>query len=332
MPRRTIVDGLREDQQKKGSRICVPDAGRRVGFVFSTKERVEFTRRTLAALDQDGGFDLVWLDGSDSLEARELPHACALHNARLVETHLDVRGGPDRAICFGLRLLLDLGYDFCGLIENDVVLSPGWFSTLLELFRLAANEGLAVGAATVRNFTSRVLEYRARYTINWNIGAGMILFSRPAAQIVVNEYPNLIATARELNRFYGELCGADLRGTWDLWTGRIDRRMSPDWAYDMALYRRGMTCVGSIPSLAEDLEFTVEQRRTVYVGPSQTGAGLQHPQVTRFRLFCMRLSTPLFWAAWGILRRMPSLFWWLKLITPEPSPRRANANGASATS
>ena len=327
----TIIDRLRKNQQEKGSRICVPDACSRVGFAFSTKERVDFTRRALAALDQHGGFDLIWLDGSDSVEARELPRACALQNARLVETHLDVRGGPDRAICFGLRRLLDLGYDFCGLIENDILLSPGWFPTLLELFHLAADEGLAVGAATVRNFASRVLDYRARYTINWNIGAGMILFSRSAAQIIVNEYPNLVATTRQLARFYAELCGVDLRGSWDLWAGRIDRRLSPDCGYDMALYRRGMACVGSIPSLAEDLEFTVDQRGTGYVRSSQTGAGMQYPPLARLRLFCMRLSTPIFWAAWGLLRGVPSLLWWLKSVTPEPPSQKASANGTSTT-
>jgi len=309
MTSRTIIDRIRKHQQDKGSTICLPDAHSRIGFAFSTKERVDFSRKTLAALDFEGGFDLIWIDGSDSLEARELPRVYAFRNTRLVETHLDVRGGPDRAICFGLRRLLDLGYDYCGLIENDVILSPGWLSTLLKLFHYAAEEGLAVGAATVRNFTSRVLEYRGHYTINWNIGAGMVLFSRSAARIVVNEYPGLATTARELNRFYGELCGVDLRGIWDLWAGRIDRRLSPDWGYDMALYRAGLASVGSIPSLTRELEHgaCAEDRATTWVTDQRSSARAEHPMLRLGFLWWLRLSIPLFSFAWSFLNRSPWL-------------------------
>src|SRR5215831_15945439 len=108
----------------------------KVGFIFSTKERVDLSRRSLGSIDSDSGFDLIWLDGSTSEEARRLPESIKLQKTRLVEVHLDVKGGPDAAIRYGLRRLLALGYDYCGLIENDLEFVPGWFSRLMELFRL----------------------------------------------------------------------------------------------------------------------------------------------------------------------------------------------------
>src|SRR5678816_4559553 len=120
----------------------------KVGFIFSSKERVDLSRRSLSSIDSDSGFDLIWLDGSTSQEARRLPESITLRKTRLVEVHLDVTGGPDAAIKYGLHRLLALGYDYCGLIENDIEFVPGWFSRLMELFQLAETNDLQVGAAS----------------------------------------------------------------------------------------------------------------------------------------------------------------------------------------
>ncbi len=44
--------------------------GLRIGFAFSTRDRVEFTRRSLASIDTDEGFDRLWVDGSVTPEGR----------------------------------------------------------------------------------------------------------------------------------------------------------------------------------------------------------------------------------------------------------------------
>ena len=150
----------------------------KVGFAFSSKDRVELSRRSLQSIDSDGGFDLIWIDGSTSEEGRRLPESTNLRNTRLVELHLDVKGGPDVAIRFGLRRLLALGYDYCGLIENDIEFVPGWFSRLMQLFKLGEIDGLQVGAATTRTFLSRTLTIQSQYARLWNIGAGVVLFTR----------------------------------------------------------------------------------------------------------------------------------------------------------
>lgn len=302
--RKSVIPILKEIQKKKGLVPQVPKETDRVGFAFSTKNRVEFTLQSLDSIDQEKGFDLIWVDGSETKEGRELPKRYKFKNVCLKEYHLDIRGGPDEAIKFGLRRLLDLGYDWCGLIENDIVFNPGWFKRLMELFHLAKKDGLVVGAATVRNYETRVIEYCSNYTINWNIGAGMILFSRKAAQLILNEYPTHPITARKIYRFYAELFGIDLRGVWELWGGFIDRQMSMDWEYEMILYKKGLACVGSIPSfVTNDLGVDIKKAlRTNYVTSERSNLGIAYPLITGNSLKLIQLTDP-FFSLSDIMRR-----------------------------
>jgi hypothetical protein len=229
----------------------------KVGFVFSTKDRVDFTLRSLASIDTDSGFDLIWVDGSNTCEGKAVPESVTLRKARLLEIQYNVGGGPDSAIGFGLRRLLNLGYDYCGLIENDVLFQPGWFYKLMNLFEAADEYGFTVGAATVRNVESRVLLYRQQYTINWNVGAGMILFTRKAARVVLATYGP--TTARKLAAFYRARFGIDLGNVWELWMDQEDRYLGCDWAYCMHLFSHGMISVGSIPSMASNIDCDMEK-------------------------------------------------------------------------
>jgi hypothetical protein len=156
----SILDSLRSLQAARQPAVCRPRPGDRIGFAFSSRDRFVFTLRTLKTIDSEGGFDVVWNDGSEGREVPELSRYFVFRNARLAEVNYGVKGGADAAICFGLRRLLDLGYDYIGLIENDILLGPGWFPTLLSLFESAAVDGLTVGAASVLGYQSRVLEYR----------------------------------------------------------------------------------------------------------------------------------------------------------------------------
>jgi hypothetical protein len=250
----------------------------RVGFALSSKHRVPFTRQTLEAMDADGGYDLVWNDGSEEPEARALPKNFHFRSARLVEVNYDVRGGPDRRICFGLERLLTLGYEYVGLIENDIVMQPGWFHRLMNLFELAAADGIVCGAATVRSYEGRVIEHRGGYSINWGTGAGMILFSRLAAQVILRQYANLRMSVRAMNAFYSKLFRIKLK----MWcqdhagrTAKDDDWMTFDWGYTPMLYTHGFASVGSIPSLARDLEFPLGHHLPgEYVRPERINAGL----------------------------------------------------------
>src|SRR5690349_21655153 len=109
---------------------------------LSTKDRVPKTLEAIGALAFDGAFDLLWLDGSATEEGRQLPDLLAPSLDSLREIHHDVTGGPDAAIFTALARMVALGYPYCGLIENDVKLAPGWFDTVMALFDVGAADGL----------------------------------------------------------------------------------------------------------------------------------------------------------------------------------------------
>ncbi len=287
-------------RQPKG-KIKLPTKNSKVGFLFSTKDRADFSVRSLRTMDTEKGFDIVWIDGSDTEKGKELPDNYKFRCARLKEAHLNIRGGPEKAAKFGLERLLDLGYDYCGSLENDNLFKPGWFRLLLNTFKYASGEGISAGAATVRNYNSRVLEFRKRYTINWNMGAGMVLFTRKAAEIILDNYPkgrwSLIS--RKLTRFYGENFGIDISANeeWKgLFKGHIikEARFSPDWGFAMHLYENGLSSVGSIPNFVKDIGSDVKnQLHTRYVSKKDSGRGLTFPPISKSSLIRLSLSEPL---------------------------------------
>ena len=134
----------------------------RVAFLFTTKDRPDLTLRSLRSIDLCGGFDLIWVDGSTTAAGKAFPHSVHLKNCRIAELHQGVRPrrtdkrfrrlattlGSDTAIHFGMSRALELGYDYCGIIENDIEFQPGWFPKLMELVDLGRRDGFEVGAVT----------------------------------------------------------------------------------------------------------------------------------------------------------------------------------------
>jgi hypothetical protein len=308
---------------------------------MNTMDRVDFTLRTLAGIDTESGFDLVWSDGSRTAAGRDLVKSYQTRNVPIVERNLDIGGGAAKANHYALKRVVELGYDYCGMIENDVVLEPGWFGKLMGTLEEAAQEGVAVGAATVRTYESRVLEYRRGYALMWNAGWGMILFPRSVAQLVVDQYysfwaPNAdnflsyrkapgsrLVSAKSIRRFYAEVFGLDLAGAWELFGGLPDRPLEVDWAFAPFLYRRGYASVGSIPNLALDLEYDVEFfLKTKYVGTDKSSMGLVWPSVRLGSLWWMRLSDPFFEACWSLLRASPNLYRTILALYRRWRPRR----------
>jgi hypothetical protein len=253
----------------------------KVGFALSTRDRFVYTLRTMKALDAEGGFDLIWNDGSERNEVPELSRYFAFRNARLVEVNYGVKGGADAAICFGLRRLLELGYDFVGLIENDVLLSPGWLAAIREAFESATAAGVTVGAVSALGYQSRVLEYRKNYSVDWARGAALVLFTREVARLLLENYSSLEMTSQEIRGFYAERFGVALHvPEWAVGGRWMDGPMTLDWGYAPLLYSHGYACIGTIPSFARDLEFDVRTvLRTDYVRAEQSASGLAHPQI-----------------------------------------------------
>jgi len=59
-----ILDVIRSLQKRNKTKPRAPKRGDRIGFSFSSKDRYLFTLQTLKSLDTEGGFDLIWNDGS----------------------------------------------------------------------------------------------------------------------------------------------------------------------------------------------------------------------------------------------------------------------------
>ena len=172
-----------------------------------------------------------------------------------------------------------------GLIDNDLLFLPVWFSHLLKVFSLGAAEGIACGSATARSFESHVLEYRNAYSVQADIGADMVLFWRPAAEIIMELYQNpnsLQMTTHSWQKFYADLFGVDLQKFAPFWAYPPNQpvRCTLDWGYTPSLYLNGYASLGTIPTYATDLEFEVESFfHTKYVSEGRSKAGVNYPRV-----------------------------------------------------
>lgn len=281
-----IIDVLRSLQKRNKIKPRVPTSRDRIGFALSTRDRYLFTLQTVQSLDTESGFDLIWNDGSVERGVPALAQNFNFQNARLVEVNYGVTGGAECAVCFGLSRLLELGYDYVGLIENDILFRPGWFSALMKLFTLGAEEGIVCGSATARSFESHVLEYRSGYGVQCDIGAGMVLFSRAAAEIIVDLYSHpssLQMTTHSWRKFYADLFGLDLREFAPFWALPREKPYpcTLDWGYTPSLYLRGYASLSTIPSYAVDLEFDVETFfHTRYVSGKKNSAGAAYPRIS----------------------------------------------------
>jgi hypothetical protein len=247
------------------SRALFERARHRICFSLSTKDRVDQTREAIAGLAGAGDFDLLWFDGSTSDAGRALPDQLAPSLAALREIHTDVRGGPDVAILTALVRMLALEYDHVGLLESDIGHAPGWFAAMMAAFDHGAADGLAVGAVTTRAYARRILYHRQRYAVTMVSGAGMILFTREAAALIVRHYRTTSGT--EINDWLKFVSGKDRAkiGEGADQPTAPDTRTSSDLYYETLLQQHGLCVLGTAPAYARDLEREAET--LAFLGP-----------------------------------------------------------------
>lgn len=245
----------------------------KIGFIFSTKDRVEFSKKTLEGIDVPGSnFDLIWVDGSDTKEGRLLPERTKFQHCNLAEVYYGMGAEYDKApISFGLKYLIQHNYDYCGFIENDIRFEKNWFIELMKLFDLGKGDNLEVGAVTAKVWASRVLRYEHNYVTIFNLGAAMVLFTTKAVKIIYNKLycgdnPRYVY-AKELQEFYLNKFGIDIRkNSWELFMRAENRHLSRDWGYAMELSKHELSSLGTIPSLAFDMEYDIKEKwHTHYV-------------------------------------------------------------------
>ena len=154
--------------------------------------------------------------------------------AAVCELHQNVVGGPDCAIMYSLQILQKHSYDLVILIENDVLLSDGWFEAMWGSIRQAQAAGFKVGAATVRVFDRRVLSFNDTYCLMLNSGAGLIALTPAAIDIVLENYRTV--DGAEFIRHIRQLTGKDVSATVEFVPSQ---RLSVDFLFDLMLYLHG---------------------------------------------------------------------------------------------
>lgn len=218
---------------------------KKTAIAFTSKNRVALTEQTLARVRDIPGLALFWLDGSTEIDAVQY----LIRNGATVDKLIPkATGGPDRAIVRALTEMLGspVGYDYVGIVENDVLLDDGWFEPTMELFNYSRTEGLPVGAVSARAYHDRVLIQRDGYAVMHNVGAGHVMFSRNAAQIILNNFRT--GWWPENRRVFAGLSGIDIAKFAAF--GFEGSFITGDWSWDTILASHGFATVALTPSKA----------------------------------------------------------------------------------
>lgn len=239
----------------------------KLALAYSTKDSVELTKQTIMpVIDCTSVAAIYWVDGSSTPEGQRL---AADYRASKFSYSAGIIGGADAAIVYKLSKLLNAPnkYAYIGLIENDVLLDEDWFAPTMALFAEGKRDGLEVGAVSPRSYADRILIQRDGYAVMHNLGAGVVIFTREAAEIVLRTmrtcwWPDSV-------KLFAQLSGIDLR-TYAAFRGN-EQFTSTDWLWDTMLAKHGLASlaltpakvqmIGQVPPLAEQgLELTVDPR------------------------------------------------------------------------
>lgn len=214
----------------------------KIAISFLTKDRAELSRQSIQPLCQPNKFDLFWCDGSATEAGRNFQ--TSHYESEAFRLYGNVRGGAGAAIVFALTKMLEGGYEYLGLCENDVLCDPDWFDRTFGLFQRGLEDGLQVGAVTARCYEDRVLFQRDGYAVLHNTGAGLILFSRAAARLVLDHFRS--GWTIDNRRVFCQLSGVDIGPFWAFRGG--DHALVADWHFDTVLAAHGYASLALTPS------------------------------------------------------------------------------------
>lgn len=214
----------------------------KLALAYSTKDQVELTEQTFPVL-RDGQHALFWGDGSREHAGQQYYRK---NCSSSTEGNGRLYGGADAAIVWKLSKMLaaEQNYTHIGLIENDVLLDPDWLEPTLELFEKGKADGLDVGAVSPRSYVDRVLIQRDGYAVMHNIGAGAIIFTREAAEIVLHSFRT--HWWPDNRKLFAQLSGIDL-ATYAAFGGN-EQFVTTDWGWEAQLARHGLASLALTPA------------------------------------------------------------------------------------
>jgi len=250
----------------------------KVAICFMTKDRVELSRKTLPALVGGLGksetmkplpFDLWMIDGSATDEGRRYPLEI-VNQAKAdsgIHVRHNVRGGPDAAVAYAVTECLAHGYEYIGIVENDVLLPNSWFYDTMALFDRARDAGFDAGAVSPRCYEDRILFQRDGYAVCHNLGFGCVIWSRQAARLMLENMRT--SWTLENRRVFMDLAGVDIGTYWAFRTG--EHMLCADWGVDRVLAAHGLASLALVPSKIEmigQVPPLAEQGLTIATGES----------------------------------------------------------------
>lgn len=215
----------------------------KLAIAYSTKDKTEQTEQTALVLLRQWprNFVFYWIDGSSTEIGRRFHQ---LYNFQCFRG--GIYGGPDAAIAYKLSHLLaaEENYTHIGILENDVLLDEDWFEPTMTLFEKGEADGLAVGAVSARSYVDRVLIQREGYAVMHNVGAGFIIFTREAAEIVLRSFRTHWYPATRW--LFAQISGIDLNS----WIG-FREWTTTDWGFEAQLAGHGLATLALTPSKAQ---------------------------------------------------------------------------------
>lgn len=222
-----------------------------LGLAFSTKNRVGLSRQSIEPLlrateSKQYNATIYWIDGSQNEEAENLPFQ---YGDAIKEIHSNIRGGADAAIVYALTELLrhPIKYDYIGLVENDVLLDDDWLEPTMALFERGTADGLEVGAVSARAYEDRVLIQCSDYAIMHNLGAGQVIFTRQAAELILQNYRT--GYTIENRRVFHQLSGIEIGAYWAF--RFAEHPLTADWTFDRILAQHGLASLALTPCKAQ---------------------------------------------------------------------------------
>lgn len=215
----------------------------KVAIAFNTKDRTELSKRTIEPLLSQP-CNVFWIDGSDTEEGMRLPEQYESYTP-----YGNIKGGPGMGMVFALEIMLNHRnhYTHVGLCEADTLLPDDWYDSTMELFAEGERDGLHVGAVSARCYEDRILMQRSNYAICHNLGAGHVMFTREAAEIVLQSFRS--GWTSDNRRIFQRVSEIDIGLFW-AFRGQV-QFLTADWHWEAALACHGLAALALTPSTVE---------------------------------------------------------------------------------
>jgi hypothetical protein len=212
----------------------------KLAISYTTMYDKEMIRQSLPRVTMNPAYDLHIVDGSVDVWRP------ASNGLKYYEFHPGVRGGADAALAFCLSMMLnhEANYTHVGIVEMDVLLDEDWFEPTMALFEKGRADGLHVGAVSPRSYVDRVLIQREGYACVHNLGAGVVVFTREAAEIVLRSFRTHWWS--DNRKLFAQLSGIDL-ATYAAFRGN-EQWVTTDWGWDAQLAAHGLASLAPTPA------------------------------------------------------------------------------------